>query len=370
MGTQGRAVNQPVTEEEAPGDEEFEITLLGPGYGESIVMHIGAGEWVVVDSCVHSDGTPRAQKYLESIGVDPTQAIVLIVVTHWHDDHIRGIAQLVELCPVAEFCCASTLCREEFLVLAGALEGRHFSASGSGLREIYRVFSRFRETQKKPKHALANRVVLRKNTCTISALSPCDEVFQRFLKSVGQLIPGQGESKTRIPSLTPNEASVALWVDAGDFSLLLGADLERRGWVAVVESPERPTGKASAFKVPHHGSKNADEPEVWKQMLEANPVAVLTPWRRGGYALPTEQDVKRILATTKNAYVTDNRSLRQSPRHGIRAVERTLQESGIRLRKLDSSDGSVRLRHPLTSGTEGWSVKLFGDSCHLKEFAT
>ncbi len=368
---QSLAVVQSVTEAGAPpGGEEFEFTLLGPGYGESIVMHIGAGEWVVVDSCVYSDGTPRALRYLESIGVNPAQAIVLIVATHWHDDHIRGIARLVELCPAAKFCCASVLCREEFLALVGTLEGRHFSVSGSGLREIYEVFSRLGETQRTPKHALANRVVLQKETCTISSLSPCDEVFQKFLKSVGQLVPGQGKDKTRIQSLSPNETSVALWVDAGDFTLLLGADLEEWGWVAIVGSPERPVGKASVFKVPHHGSENADEPEVWKRMLMSDPVAVLTPWRRGGHVLPRRQDAERILAATRHAYVTDNGSLRQSPRHENSAVARTLRESRVRFRPLTFDSSSVRLRRPLAPGTEGWSVKLVGDACHLKELAT
>ena len=202
------------------------------------------------------------------------------------------------------------------------------------------VFSRLVEAGKNPTHALANRVVFRKETCTISSLSPGDEVFQRFLTSVRGLIPKQGGNKTRIRSLSPNEAAVSLWVDTGDFTLLLGADLEKSGWVAVVESPTRSTDptrsteKASALKVPHHGSENADEPTVWQQMLESDPLAVLTPWRRGGHALPTAQDVVRILAATQNAYVTDNGLPRQNPRHRNSAVTRTLRESGSRFRRL------------------------------------
>ena len=59
----------------APGQREFEITLLGPGYGESIVMHVGAGVWVLVDSCLDRNGRPRALQYLERIGVDPAEAV-------------------------------------------------------------------------------------------------------------------------------------------------------------------------------------------------------------------------------------------------------------------------------------------------------
>ena len=140
--------------------------------------------------------------------------------------------------------------------------------------------------------------------CTISSLSPGDEVFQRFLTSVAQLIPGQGENKSRIRSLSPNEVAVALWIDVREFFLLLGADLEKRGWVAVLESEARPAGKASVFKVPHHGSENANEPAVWDQMLEDEPVAVLSPWRRGRGVLPTTPDVARILRATPNAWIT------------------------------------------------------------------
>ena len=52
-----------------PRDDEFELTLLGPGYGESIVMHIGEGAWVLVDSCGRADA-PAALDYLETLGID------------------------------------------------------------------------------------------------------------------------------------------------------------------------------------------------------------------------------------------------------------------------------------------------------------
>ena len=92
-----------------PGRGDFELTLLGPGYGESLVLHLGDGIWVLVDSCLDSDGLPQALRYFESINVDPAEAVDLIVATHWHDDHIRGIADLVETCKKATFCCGAVL---------------------------------------------------------------------------------------------------------------------------------------------------------------------------------------------------------------------------------------------------------------------
>ena len=351
-----------------PGDDEIELILLGPGYGESIVLHIGGGTWVVVDSCADPDGTPRALSYLESIGVDPARSVALIVATHWHDDHIRGIARLVEACPDARFCCASAFCSNEFLALVGTLEGQHFSAAGSGLREIHDVFSRLGNVRKPPTHAVANRLVFQKDGCKIWSLSPGDGVFQRFLKSVGSLVPRQGENKIRIPSLSPNEVAVALWVECGGGSLLLGADLERRGWSAILGDSMRPAGKASVFKVSHHGSANADEPAVWKQMLHDEPVAVLTPWRRGSRALPTMADVKRISCAAPNSWITaTDKTGHARVRYENKMVERTLRESGVRIRRLAGSAGMIRLRWRIGSDDE-WKVETFGNAGRLLDY--
>ena len=39
----------------APPSDVVEVSLIGPGYGESIVVHIGDGEWIIVDSCLEEN---------------------------------------------------------------------------------------------------------------------------------------------------------------------------------------------------------------------------------------------------------------------------------------------------------------------------
>ena len=43
-------------------------------------------------------------------------------------------------------------------------------------------------------------------------------------------------------------------------------------------------------------------PGVWERMLDPEPVAVLTPWQRGGRVLPSRRDRQRILSLTSNTY--------------------------------------------------------------------
>ena len=105
-------------------------------------------------------------------------------------------------------------------------------------------------------------------------------------------------------------------------------------------------------------------------MLDPEPFAVLTPWHRGGRALPSQGDVRRILSDTPNAYATAGigASVRTRARARTnKAVDRTIRESGISLRSLPTSSGAIRLRRPFGSRAQ-WRVEKFGSAGHLKDF--
>lgn len=350
----------------APCPDEVELTLLGPGYGESVVVHIGQGRWVIVDSCITDAREPQALDYLLSIGVDPAAAVTLIVATHWHDDHIRGMAKLVDACPNAEFSCAAALRREEFLAAIHALNRRGAFAATSGVRELHTVFGSLAEQGRVPRFAIADRPLFAAGQCVVCALSPHDDEFVRFLQSIGTLFPQEGQTNFRVPDVSPNHLAVVLWVQVHDVAVLLGADLERAGWVKILDSPVRTQTGATAFKVPHHGAASAYEPRIWREMLDPNPVAVLTPWRRGGHVLPSPEDVRCLLGETDNAFVTSAVGRTVRPRRRDRAIERSIREANIRLRRIVPQRCGLRLRHPTHPGAV-WSVERFGDASHLAD---
>ena len=189
--------------------------------------------------------------------------------------------------------------------------------------------------------------------------------LSRLPESHRRLGAKRGETKRRIPELSPNDIAVALWIEVGDVAVLLGSDLERRGWVEILQSSARPAGTASAFKIPHHGSENADVPEVWERMLDADPVAVLTPWQRGGRALPSDREVQRILSNTTKVYASAGADPYQKPiRAGtawsIGPSGSLAQDSGGAL-----SPGSMRR---LIHAADPWR-RVVGAACHLEDFA-
>jgi hypothetical protein len=362
-----------------PRLDQVEVTLFGPGYGESAVLHLGNTNWIVVDSCIDSGtGHPAAISYLERLGVDPSAAVKLVVATHWDDDHIGGMGMLVSRCAQAKFCCSSALGTTEFCGYVRKLQPGAMIAGGSGAREIDHVIKLLSSGSRVPIAATCNKLVYRLpaeesghgQECHVWTLSPSEAQFQKFLFEIGSLVFEPKQLKDRAIEQPRNHLSVVTWVSIGETAILLGADLEETaaadtGWSVIVASAERPRGKASVYKVAHHGSANGHNDDVWQAMLVREPFALLTPWSLGR-KLPTVADVERIVALTPNAYSTA-KLRRRRVRSRPPAVEKTLKERGIKVRYAEPPTGGVRLRDSGAADSHSWNLELLQHACHISE---
>lgn len=378
-----------------PGSDEIEISIFGPSYGESILVHVGNNDWLVVDSCSDlSAQEPISLKYLKQLGIDPASDVKQIIATHWHDDHIRGLAVIVEECESAEFVCSEALTSDEFFTLALAFGSSPMvDQHQSGVHEFYSILRILEERQKRaggkwkaPIFANANKVLWRsgqrggnvsagqwKKTCTVYSLSPSDTASGLAKLKIADLIPIARATKGRIPDLERNDFSVALWIDFGECFVLLGSDLKesgdhRIGWSAILGSKARPVGKASVFKVPHHGSITGHHPEVWSEMMDEEPTAILTPFVLGRTLLPTKADTARILSHTTETYITAVPQQRRR-RKRDKTTEKLIQQTVSFIKDVFVSTGQVRLRARFSdlAATEGvkWTVDLFNGARKL-----
>jgi beta-lactamase superfamily II metal-dependent hydrolase len=315
----------------APSADEPEVFLLGPGFGESVVLHLGGSAWVVVDSCLDSrTGGVASIEYLEHIGVDPSTAVKQVVATHWHDDHVRGLADTVDACRSAELVCTDALREGEFRTLVLAC-GKRSMMETSGVSEFYRVL-KILEGRAAARHgqavkfAVADRSLLRgsysissgaETTYELRALSPSDRAIVLSHLNIASLLPRAETPKRRVSAIQPNHTAVALLARSGDQFVLLGADLEEEGnpgggWTAVLASTGREPTKAGIYKVPHHGSANSDHPGVWAEMLTPRPHAILSPFFLGDIVLPT-QKTRKEYRVTPTAHISPRRLARRPP---------------------------------------------------------
>ncbi len=353
-----------------PASDELEVSIFGPGFGECLVVHLGGNRWMVVDSCVQEgSNTSAALDYLQTLGIDPAIAVKLIVATHWHDDHVRGLSTIVERAPRARFVCSAAFGSEEFFTLVEAATTRSMMVN-SGVDEFGRVLRELRRRGSRRTHdhvfALGERLIYRHRlrgipSAEVWTLTPSDPAFQAAIAELGRLLPRSRTPKRRVAPVGPNHASVVLWIRVGRVRVLLGADLQEtpgRHWTAVLSSTTRPAGRASVFKVPHHGSSNADHPPVWTALLRNEPIALVTPFVQGGVALPTPADASRICANTPNAYITADPT-RPSPARREQAVERTIREVVRGMKRAVGPTGHVRVRASARATTPTMHVSTF-----------
>ena len=360
-----------------PAADQFELSVFGPGFGECALVHIAHGVWTIVDSCI-DPGDPSTcvpEAYLRAIGVD-LQQVQLIIATHWHDDHVKGISRMVEICREAKFSCALALLQNEFATYLDEMATGGLTTEGAKVTEFRRVLRTHRSRDRPIKYANGGRVLrawqigqlLANDECRITALSPSDREYDLFLQAIGGLRPKAGEPMRSAPRRTPNLASVVLNVAAGPVSVLLGADMENhndslRGWSAVVSEGLQTVPPASLFKVAHHGSINGDHDAAWAKLLTERPLAAITPFNRlkDSQKLPRPEDVARIKAKSSRVFLTADPRLGGRRRARNPAVLRSLRESGIATREPAGDLGLVRFRRV----DSAWEVELFGAAVEM-----
>lgn len=339
-----------------PLPQEIEVSIFGPGFGESILVHIGDNRWIAIDSCIdRRSQKPAPLAYLDSIEVDP-QSIELIIASHWHDDHVRGLPMIVDAAPQAKVFCSAALSNREFLAFVAAFNKDPTTKLSGGVREFHTILTSLKRNGRSIITCGIDRRILNIQTgilshgcaCEVLTLSPSDHQSQLFLAQLGNVYALEKQTKFRMQANDPNQISVACQVIIGSLAILLGADLEatnnqRLGWSAVLASAGRSQTKAAVFKIPHHGSLNAHHPGVWSVLLEKDAIAIVTPYERLKNPLPTEADVARIKSMTERGYCTARTST-TSYRHNSAAVNRTLAATGVSLRSITARPGRVTAR--------------------------
>jgi Metallo-beta-lactamase superfamily len=304
-----------------PAADQVELNLFGPGYGESVLVHLGANRWLIVDSCIDgTSGRPAALEYLDRLGVDASTSVLYLVATHWHDDHVGGFTELVKQCQQARVHFTSAMTCEVLLELIGS----DFSEPVGKLVEMTNSLNELKGagSDRNPDRAywfLAEHSPVHLDAfhsdgpaVEIWALSPSASDREETAKQLRLVLPGDSRYRPGgLPKPRDNHTSVVLHVRVGRKIILLGADREAlkgetRGWNSVtICHRDRGLNKASLYKVAHHGSPNGDDDLIWAELLDGQPVALLAPYRRGLLGgRPRPVDIVQLCQRTSEAYST------------------------------------------------------------------
>lgn len=216
------------------------------GQGDALVLAAGEGEAVVVDA---GPDPALVRRCLDRLGV---LRVPLLVVSHFHADHVDGVA--------------------------GVLDGRRvgevlvtpWGEPAEGVQELLGA-------------AAAAGVPVR--VPAPGELGTAGRLRWQVLAPAGpKPVPGQGSAA--------NNASLVVLVEVGGVRVLAAGDLEPEGQEALAGAV--PGLRVDVLKVPHHGSRYQDH--GWLAGLGAR-VAVVSSGRDNDYGHPAPQ----TLATLEGA---------------------------------------------------------------------
>lgn len=354
-----------------PADGTAEVSVFGRACGESAVVHLGDGDWAIVDS-FRSPVTaePVALDYLHALGVDVATRVRVVLATHWHWDHIDGIAAIVKACPAAAVFVSGALHLTELLVLAGQADlNTKPMKVHTELRNL--VDDLAASGRVPPVLAGANLIMWRGMAAGVNvellALSPSSASVIEAFSEVGPAL-AHSVPEIAIPESKHNRAAIVAHLTAGCAHALLCSDLERAadvncGWGAAAAVRPKGSPKATLIKIAHHGSPTGEDPRIWTDMLDPDPVAVVTRYHGGRSHLPPHGHLGVLNGHTAALFSTSRTSVASGD-----AFDRTPFGKAARgaagLSTLPSGWGHVRARGDMAVG-DPWRVAVFDDGNQL-----
>jgi hypothetical protein len=316
---------------------------------------------------------------LNQSGVKIESQVELLVLTHWHADHIRGAANLFRRALNAKLICSGALRFKEFfqlLTVAGESKLVSDANAAGEFKELLEIKktraakSQQKQTPGPDTWAQEGSPIFecKRTGLFVQALSPSSQTLTDSASNFLKLLPSVNQPVLEIPYVTPNDQSVVIEIVSPNVKVLLGADLENtsdisRGWNAVLDYKFKHDGVHVVFKIPHHCSENAHNSGVWTTMLAADVIAAITPFKNGRVRLPTDTDVTRTKSLTSNSFIS-SWPITRTADNRMSGVQRTIREVAITFESLPKQPGQIRIRTELLSN-ERPRIELFGTAKSL-----
>jgi beta-lactamase superfamily II metal-dependent hydrolase len=365
-----------------PEKNIVEVTLIGTGggYGESSVIHYGNNKWAIVDSCIDpNSGQCLPLWYLKKIGVNLATDVKMIICTHWHDDHILGLSQLLAECTSAEFIIGKVLDKRKFLHLV-TLDYQKLSERGttSSTSEFIECMKIMTVRKKIVRCAVVDKLLdaTPELNIEIHSLSPSDYTLEQFDMELSSLITEFGVPNRKIMAQSPNDKSVVLLFNFGTHKALLGADLEvsdnnEKGWLHILDKCiVVKNKKANLFKIPHHGSHNGYNERIWLELLTERPVSKLTPWNRNS-GLPGIDMLAKYKQKTDKLFITSTpKSIASKPQQKVIKRDKDFSKVAdlfnIKIVEVSYNFGLVRSRVDIGDNQATWQSEVAGNGFQVQ----
>ncbi|MGO8898434.1 MAG: ComEC/Rec2 family competence protein [Isosphaeraceae bacterium] len=285
------------------------IYLYGSTEGESIALHLPDGKWGVVDSFASSLKDPASNPTYSLLKRENVTELEFLCLTHPHDDHFRGMSQLLKGFTAKQFWTFFGPDPTDVQLLKTYFWAEAQQADRATLKESAEELASIFDTVEKGR--IDRQVVMSRRLMypvpkdegiqvEIWGIAPTDDRAQSYKKSLLRSFTKNPGKVQALPHAKHNTISIGLRITFGRARILLGGDVEEEAWRTVLLE-NRPEDLASHFvKISHHGSTTGYCPELWPVLSNqgsARPIAALTPYRR--FRLPDPNALDHIRGYTR-----------------------------------------------------------------------
>lgn len=286
----------------------LEMHVFGATQGESTILRLPGGGWGVVDCYASTLNDPVDNAALHFLSERSVSELEFLCLTHPHDDHFRGMSQLLERFRVRCFWRPSAMSGQRLkwilkLALVGAQRSGHARVieDAGELERIFAIVKRRREQSHEPlipkSAAVGTQLypvpVDPRARFQIWAIAPSGSQTDRYEESLRMCFDDDGRVKDRLPYARHNDISLALLIVFGKTRVILGGDVEESNWRDTTIEFGKAGLSCAGVKVSHHGSTNGYCDGLWKAFAaDRKPVTVVTPFLR--QKLPRREAIEHI----------------------------------------------------------------------------
>jgi competence protein ComEC len=259
---------------QAPAAGKLRVYFIDVEGGQSTLFVTPAGKSLLIDTGWPGNNFRDADRIVAAAKSAGLSRIDYVLITHFHEDHVGGVPQLVQRIPVGTF------------FIHGPNRELDHGDTEEGYAAFQKVLAQTKAKEIVPKPG--DRLPI--EGLDVTVISADGKVIQTPLPGAGQPNAYCKQSEIRPPDQTENARSLGVLIRFGDLRIL---DLGDLTWDKERDlmCPENRLGRVDLLVVSHHGWYESSSPALVDAIHSR--VAIMDNGAKKGGSIPTLDTVRK-----------------------------------------------------------------------------